>query len=134
MIGTGWVALTRIFRKAPQPAPGSPIAEQVSTNPPPLAPAKERYILYKCGDGVFDVYDGAQMIGDLYRQEGAGGRDTVWVVTLYNAHYDRFRSLKAVKEWLGGPPVRKYRRCEAEVAKSRRGGRKAEAHPSSKRP
>lgn len=80
--------------------------------PPPLPPATMKYVLYRCGDGAFDIYDGDQMVGDLFRQDGASERETVWVATLACAHFDGFTTLKAAKAWLGQPAVRKYRQSQ----------------------
>lgn len=87
-------------------------SEPIPSAPPPLPPPRVKYILYRCGDGVFDVFDGDQMVGDLFRQDGDHERDTFWIATLYNAHFDWFRTLKAARAWLGHPPVRKYRQSK----------------------
>ncbi len=111
-----WRALLKPFRRArgrcdsQQAAPPGP----VPIAPPPLPPARVKYVLYRCGNGSFDVFDGDQMVGDLFRQDGDRERDTLWVATLYNAHFDWFRTLKAAKEWLGNPPVRKYRQSKTQ--------------------
>jgi hypothetical protein len=99
--------------------------------PPPLAPARDRYILFKSGDGAFDVYDGEEMIGDLYRQDGDRDRKTVWIATLAQARFDGFTTLKAAKDWLGQPPVRKYRR-EAHSKRLRRPARPTAPLPDEK--
>jgi len=100
--------------RAAAPSLPPPVAQTIPDRPPPLPPARVKYVLYRCGDGVFDVYDGDQMVGDLFRQDGGGERDTYWVATLYHAHFDWFRTLKAAKGWLGHPPVRKYRHSKTD--------------------
>jgi len=110
-----WRALARPFLKAPprtRRQSDTPTAAPVSVAPPPLPLARVKYILYRCGDGAFDVFDGDEMVGDLFRQDGDHERDTFWIATLYNAHFDWFRSLKAARAWLGHPPVRKYRQSK----------------------
>ncbi len=108
-------ALSKLSSRAPEPRTSKPAAAApVSLTPPPLAPARVKYILYRCGNGAFDVFDGDQMVGDLFRQDGDRERDTIWIATLYNAHFDGFRSLKSAKEWLGNPPVRKYRQSQTQ--------------------
>jgi hypothetical protein len=109
----------------PEPSreqPSEPGAAAASSSPPPLPPAQVKYVLYRCGEGAFDVFDGDQMVGDLFRYDGNGERGTFWVVTLYNAHFDGFGTLKAAKEWLGHPPARKYRQSKThhlDVGRSR---------------
>ncbi len=108
-------AFLKLFRRAPEQRDGqhTPPAS-IPGAPPPLPPARVRYILYRCGNGAFDVFDGDQMVGDLFRQDGSQERDTYWIATLYNAHFDWFKTLKAAKEWLGNPPVRKYRQSKTQ--------------------
>jgi len=112
--GRRWLRrFLRAFRRSPvgsaKVTDASGPTAPIPLAPPVLPPARVKYVLYRCGDGAFDVYDGEEMVGDLFRQDGKGERDTFWVATLYNAHYDWFRTLKAAKQWLGHPPVRKYR-------------------------
>jgi len=114
-----WERLKRFLRRPRRRAMQRPPPDPLHAGPPLLSPAQDKYILYRCGDGAFDVYDGAQMIGDLYRQDRSDDGTNFWIATLYNAHFDRFTTLKAAKDWLGSPPVRKYRRSESRQPKQR---------------
>lgn len=107
-------ALLKRFRRAGEQRDGPQPVAPIPVAPPPLPPARVKYILYRCGDGAFDVFDGDQMVGDLFREDGDQERDTFWIATLYNAHFDWFRTLKAAKAWLGNPPVRKYRQSKTQ--------------------
>jgi hypothetical protein len=108
--GRLWRGLVRrLFGRGERRDNQRTVPVRIPAVPPPLPSPHVKYVLYRCGDGVFDVFDGDQMVGDLIRQDGDGHRETFWVATLYNAHFDWFRTLKAAKAWLGHPPVRRYR-------------------------
>ncbi len=106
--------LQPFFRRHPSRDTEHPAPRVTASSPPPLPPARAKYVLHRCGDGAFDVFDGDQMVGDLFRYDGNTERGTFWVVTLYNAYFDRFRTLKAAREWLGHPAVRKHRQSQTD--------------------
>ena len=83
--------------------------EAFRNGPPPLPPARTRYVLYRTQPGYFDLHDDGCNIGGIERIDGDEEHDTFWQANAWDAHFNYFRSLKAAKEWLGNPPVRSYR-------------------------
>ena len=90
---------------------GKTKAMPVSYPGPPLLPsATERYVPYgQVGDHhTYDILDGENGVGRLYRQDGDEEHDDSWVVRVNEVETD-FPTLRAVKIWLGNPPVRRFR-------------------------
>ena len=81
---------------------------RTALTPPPLPCPNKKYALYSQGDGVYDIDDGGDLVGHLLKEEGDEEHAAVWGVRLGVAEYD-FTTFKAAKEWLGSPPVRRYR-------------------------
>ena len=87
----------------PSHLPSGPIG------PPALPPPRKRYVLYRVQRELYDLMDDGNLVGHIFLSEGDEEHDTFWEAKAYAAAFDRFRSLKAAKEWLGNPPVRSYR-------------------------
>jgi hypothetical protein len=86
----------------------APLGKPLPAHPPPLPRPNSRYVLYSCGDGCYDIDDGDNLVGMIYRQQGDKGRDLCWSTYIGDIGFD-FRTLKKAKAWLGNPPVRQCR-------------------------
>ena len=81
---------------------------RLAPEPLPLPPATKRYVLFSTGDGWYDILDGDSKVGGIRKELGDEEHATIWAVKVKNVEYD-FSSSKAARNWLGNPPVRRYR-------------------------